>query len=195
MRRPSAAPREVPTFDGCSLQQVQRRVNVGTAAGWRDASEGEWESTVLDLMRSEIPGFGAWYDPDPTKRASGTVPRLKGKAKKEFLAKTTTQGWQLALLLASQTRALNAAQPPGPPTRKSALKLAKGVSKVLCYTGVYTRYLIQLLTEGTLPRRNDSGDIELFLYAVDDDWIVVTGEKKWVKHCQDAGFGTRVRRI
>ena len=42
---------------------------------------------------------------------------------------------------------------------------------------------------------NDSSDIELFIYAIDDDHVVVTSEKKWKQLADAAGFGNRVRLI
>jgi hypothetical protein len=57
--------------------------------------------------------------------------------------------------------------------------ITEAVKSLSCYCGVYTQYLIRLLTRGALPGPNDSGDIELFLHAVDDEHIVVTSEKKW----------------
>lgn len=78
------------------------------------------------------------------------------------------------------------------PSKESVPKLLAAIDYMTCYAGVYTRYLIRVLTEGALPERNDSGDLELFIYAIDDEHVVVTGEKKWVRMCHDAGFPNRV---
>lgn len=55
-------------------------------------------------------------------------------------------------------------------------------------------YLLRLMTEGLLPDKNDSGDIDFFLYSIDDDHVVVTNEKKWINIAEAAGFAQRIRR-
>jgi len=71
--------------------------------------------------------------------------------------------------------------------------ITKAVHSLSCYCSIYTKYLTRLLTVGALPDPNDSGDIELFLYAVDDEHIVVTSERKWIRMAEGAGFGHRGR--
>ena len=55
-------------------------------------------------------------------------------------------------------------------------------------------YLLRLMTEGLLPDKNDSGDIDFFLYSIDDDHVVGTNEKKWINIAEAAGFAQRIRR-
>jgi hypothetical protein len=78
---------------------------------------------------------------------------------------------------------------------EAAATVARAVASLTCYCAVYTHYLVRLLTQGALPEENDSGDLELFLYAIDDDHIVVTSEKKWKRIADAAGFGSRVRLV
>ena len=53
-------------------------------------------------------------------------------------------------------------------------EFAAAIPKIERYSRMYTRYLIRLMTEGFLPQKNHSGDIEFFLYSIDDDDVVAT---------------------
>ncbi|HKO51982.1 MAG TPA: hypothetical protein VJV79_29940 [Polyangiaceae bacterium] len=167
-----------------------RRVSVPKAHGWRLTTEGKWVKDLTKIQRDTIPKFAKWEKGDRKK----PVPRLKGQARDDFLASTTSIEWASALVMGCQERALLCAKKDKSlmPTKASAALLSQAIDKVACYCAVYTRYLIKLLTDGALPKPNDSGDIELFLYATDDTKVVVTSEKKWVSFATDAGFGNRV---
>jgi hypothetical protein len=174
---------------------VVRRVTVPAVGQWRASTEGKWVQDMLSIQTQEIPGFGAWYDPDPTKRGVGRVPALTGQNKANFLAQTKTQQWAMQVVVGCQDRALLAAKAGtvGQPTRATVAKFSTAIQAVSCYCAVYTQYLVRLLTERALPDENDSGDLELFLYSVDDDHVVATFEKKWKAMADAAGFGSRVR--
>lgn len=176
--------------------QLIRRVSVPKVHTWRRVTEGKWVEDLLAIQKSKIKRFAAWYHPDP-KRRKGAVPKLTGNEKAAFLSATISQEWATTLVVACQTRALLGAK-RGPdliPTRASVPKLSAAMADVSCYCAVYTQYLIRLLTEGALPELNDSGDLELFLYAVDDSSVIVTSEKKWRRLADAAGFGQRVRLV
>jgi hypothetical protein len=173
------------------IGKVVRRVSVPKVHGWRVITEGKWVKDLTKIQRDVIPKFEKWERGDRSK----PVPKLKGKARDDFLLTTRSTEWASALVLACQERALLCAKKDISllPTKASAITLAAAIDKVACYCSVYTHYLLWLLTEGALPKRNDSGDIELFLYAIDDNNVVATSETKWVKFANDAGFGNRVR--
>lgn len=159
---------------------VTRRVSVSTANKWRGTVEGKWVTDMLTLQKQHIPKFTKWYSPDPTKR-KGAVPKMKGADKKSFLASTQSNEWFTALLIACQDRALLGAKRGLhlTPTAATVATLSRAIEDVAAYCAIYTQYLIRLMTEGALPEANDSGDLELLLYSVDDDHVVVTSEKKW----------------
>jgi hypothetical protein len=172
---------------------VSRRVSVTTANSWRVSVEGKWVSDMLALQKQLVPKFATWYDPDPTKRTGG-VPKLTGAKKSAFLGDTRSAEWLQALLVACQNRALMGAK-RGPhlmPTAETVARLSKAIEEVAAYCGIYTQYLIRLMTEGALPEHNDSGDLELLLYSVDDDHLVVTSEKKWKTLATKANCPQRV---
>lgn len=160
--------------------RVSRRVSVTTANSWRVSVENKWVNDMLALQKQQIPKFAKWYDPDPTKR-KGSVPKLSGANKTAFLDDTKSAEWLQALLVACQDRALMGAKrgPHLAPTAGTVTRLSQAIEDVAAYCAVCTQYLIRLMTEGALPEHNDSGDLELMLYAVDDDHVVVTSEKKW----------------
>lgn len=172
------------------LARVIRRVSVPKAHGWRLVTEGKWVKDLTKIQRDTIPKFKKWE-----QDKSRPVPALKGKAKDDFLASTKTLEWATALIVGCQARALDGAKRDATlvPTAASAVTLSSAIDQVACYCAVYTHYLIELLTNKTLPKNNDSGDIELFLYATADDRVVVTSEKKWKRIAEAAGFGQRVR--
>lgn len=141
-------------------------------------------------------GFDGWLRADPETRKK-QVPRLKGAAKDAFISKTKHAGWNLTLIVNCHRRALMGArkiQSAVLPT-EAAVTVSKAVASLTCYCAVYTHYLARLLTRGALPEENDSGDLELFVYAIDDDHMVVTSEKKWKRIADAAGFNGRVRLV
>jgi len=175
---------------------VVRKVNVGTIARWREVVEGKWVEDMTSIQEREIPRFKTWKRSGPSKRKP-QVPRLRGAAKDAFLQKTRDPNWEITLLMSCHARALlgaKATQPAVPATEANATVLAARAA-LSCYCALYTRYLVRLLVDGGLPEANDSGDLELFPYAVDDDHVVVTSEKKWKRMANEAGFGQRVKLV
>jgi hypothetical protein len=177
-------------------QKVIRKVSAPKVKIWRAIIEGKWVSDMRLIQRRDIPGFAAWESADPRTRKP-QVPRLKSKAKSTFLKQTTERNWTLTIFAHCHHRALLGARrdQPALPALEAAAAIQRAITSLSCYCAVYTQYLIRLLTDGALPQENDSGDLELFLYAVDDDHIVVTSEKKWKRMADSAGFGQRVRLV
>jgi hypothetical protein len=120
---------------------------------------------------------------DPATRKQA-VPHLTGTAKTAFLQATRDPNWSLTLLFNCHRRALLGASNSQPEVSPhEALKTISAAAAALdCYCGVYTQYLVRLLIDGELPDENDSGDIELFPNAIDDDHLVVTSERKWKRN-------------
>jgi len=174
--------------------RVIRRVSVPKIHGWRVVTEQAWVKEMLAIQQRTIPKFARWYKSDPTQRKK-QVPRLTGKARDEFLRSTTTEEWALTLVVDCHHRALLGAKRNRSlvPTQDTVQTILAAITSIECYCAVYTHYLIRLLTAGALPKPNDSSDLELFLYAVDDDHVVVTSDKIWKKIADAAGFGARVR--
>jgi hypothetical protein len=177
-------------------ERVIRKVSVPTIAGFRAAVEGQWVKDMIRIQEREIPGFETWYRSGPTTRKQ-QVPRLRGAAKGEFLEKTISPNWDIALLIGCHERALLGAKTTQPAVSRSEAYATVSAAKTAlsCYCALYTKYLVRLLVDGALPDPNDSGDIELFPYAIDDHHIVVTSEKKWKRMAVEAGFGQRVELV
>lgn len=182
--------RGVPDYENL----VRRTLNVPFAATWRDKGQQEWVDSLIHLMVENIPGFHKWYDTDSDRR-SPSVPKLRGDEKQRFLAGMRSREWFAQVIAGCQMRAFIKADTRalGRITRKKVDDLVAAIPKIECYTHIYTQYLIRLMTEGLLPRENDSGDIDLFLYSIDDDHIVATNEKKWIALAEAAGFTRRIR--
>jgi hypothetical protein len=176
------------------LEKVVRKVDSALVGKWRGVVEGIWVRDMEAIQDREIPRFATWR----AERAAGfdpPVPKLKGTRKRAFLEDTLAPNWNLTLISMCHQRALLTARKIQPvvPNIVALETITKAVQSLSCYCGNYTKYLTRLLTAGALPDPNDSGDIELFLFAVDDEHIVVTSEKKWIRLAEEAGFGQRVR--
>ena len=188
---------------GQNLEEVRRGVpdyelrarwslDVPFVATWREKTEQEWVDSLIPLMEENIPGFRDWYAKNPQKRSS-SVPKLRGEEKKRFLAGMRSEEWLTQTISACQLRAL--AQADKDDVRVfSAQRLTDAIPRVECYGRMFTNYLIRLMTEGLLPKRNDSGDIDFFLYSTDDDHVVATNEKKWIDLANAANFTRRIRK-
>ncbi len=178
------------------LEKVVRKVDSDLVGRWRGVVEGLWVKDMESIQDREIPRFAAWR----IERAASVinpVPKLRGARKQAFIQKTHEPNWNLTLISMCHKRALLTARKtqPAVPDMEAYETITKAVMSLSCYCSVYTQYLIRLLTEGALPEPNDSGDIELFLHAVDNEHIVVTAEKKWKIMAERAGFGHRVRLV
>ena len=184
------AQRGVPDFGN----RVLRRLHIPFAATWREKSEQEWVNSLIHVMAENIPGFRKWYESDH-RRQSESVPKLKKDEKKRFLDGMKSREWFAQAITACQMRAFIKADVKalGAFTKEKVDDLVAAIPKVECYTHMYTQYLIRLMTEGLLPKKNDSGDIDLFLYSTDDDHIVATNEKKWIGLAHAAGYIQRIR--
>lgn len=176
--------------------RVSRRVSVDVAGSWREVTEQQWVDDMLQIIADTIPRFRAWYNPAPKQR-KGNKPRLTGERKAEFLAETKTEAWLTTLIKACQDRSFFKAHRAEnfEPTAEFVKKLVSAADGVICYALLYTHYLIKLLTEDMLPQMNDSGDLELFLYATDDNHIIATSEKRWLDIAARADFQQRVRKV
>ena len=174
--------------------RVRRHLNVPFAATWREKVEQEWVDSLIALMAENIPRFQKWYAKEPEKRSS-SVPKLRDAEKEKFLAGMKSREWSARIISACQMRAFFKADKNdlGVCTKQKAGGLVAAIPKIECYSRMYTHYLIRLMTEGFLPQQNDSGDIEFFLYSIDDDHVVATSENRWINIAKAAGFARRIR--
>ena len=175
--------------------RVWRSLNVSRAMTWREKAERAWMGDLIALMKKNIPGFQKWYAKDPKKRSS-SVPKLRGDEKAKFLNGLKSAELSSQVISACQMRAFAKADKDDlrVVSKQRANELAAAIPKVACFTQMYKHYLLRLMTEGLLPDKNDSGDIDFFLYSTDDDHVVVTNEKKWINIAEAAGFAQRIRR-
>lgn len=173
---------------------VRRALNVPFAATWRDKGDQEWVDSLIQLMEENIPGFRKWFATDSDRRSS-SMPKLRGDEKQRFLMGMRSREWFAQVIAGCQMRSFFKADKEriGAITRKRVNALTEAIPRVECYASIYTHYLIRLMTEGLLPRKNDSGDIDFFLYATDDNHLLATNEKKWIDLADVAGFRRRIR--
>ena len=177
--------------------RVRRRVVVSEALHWRETTYELWQEDMIALMKEKIPKFEKWYGQDPATRKK-QVPKIKKKDQDEILKELTSEPLLTELIVACQTRSFRGAVPPADvenPPQELVNALHEAIGKIRCYCDVYIQYVVRLLTEEMLPKPNDSGDLELFLYAIDDDHVVVTSDKKWVELGKKAGYKHRVRQV
>ncbi len=182
---PEEVRRGVPDYE----IRVRRRLNVPFAATWREKIEQEWVDSLIALMADNIPRFQEWYAKDSEKRPS-SVPKLRGEEKKKFLAGMKSRELFARIISGCQMRAFFKADEI---TKLREHEFAAAIPKIECYSRMYMQYLIRLMTEGVLPQQNDSGDIDLFLYSIDDDHVVATKDNRWINIAKAAGFARRIR--
>ena len=175
--------------------RVRWSLDVPFTATWREKTEQEWVDALISLMAENISGFQKWYAKDPKKRSS-SMPKLQGGEKKKFLYEMKSREWFSQVISACQMRAFFKADNKDlrMVTKQKVNKLTDAITKIEFYAHMYTYYLIRLMTEGILPKKNDSGNIDFFLYATDDDHIVATNKKKWSALADTAGFSHRIRK-
>ena len=183
--------RGVPDYEAL----VRRSLNVPFVATWREKWEQAWVDSLISLMEENIPGFREWYAKNPKKR-SPSVPKLRGGKKKKFLYGMKSREWFAQVISSCQVRAFAKADKNDlrVVTKQKVNKLTDAITRIECYSHLYTQYLIRLMMEGLLPQKNDSGDIDFFLYATDDDHILATNDKKWIALADAAGFSQRIRK-
>ncbi len=61
--------------------------------------------------------------------------------------------------------------------------LSKAKLKLDCYIKIYAEYIMDILERGAKPDRNDLGDFESFMYLEDDNFMLATTDKKWIRFC------------
>ena len=170
---------------------MRRRVNIGFARSYCDGIEQDFVRDLLNLQRSDIPGFSAWYD---AAEHRGNVPRLVGEARDIFLAGARDLMFTGELMFACLRRAsFKAAEPPPwPPNEEWVRRLVEASHRLEFYCGVYTEYLVRLLSGGMLPRANDWFDLEILMYSESDDTVIVTSDAKWRSMAEAASMPQRV---
>ncbi len=175
---------------------VRRRVVISEALHWRETTYDMWHQEMIDVMRDKIPKFQPWWDADPATRKE-QVPKIKKKDQAAVLDDLNSPGLLTELILACQTRSFRGAVPPDVlnPPPELVESLAQAIDKVQCYCHAYIHYVIRLLTENMLPEHDDGGDLELFLYLTDDDHILVTSDKRWLRIAKRAGYERRIRKV
>lgn len=180
------------------MKSLSARADVTWAKELQEAIGRQWHDDMLHDMGQEIPGFLEWYQPDPTMR-KGAVPRLKGEDKTVVSQKLDTPQFLDYVILARQPLAAYHGALPDwssfEPTPEQVKHCDHARERMRCYACMYREYLSYLQTASALPQANDSIDLELFIYCIDDDHVLVTSEKKWVALAMRAGYSQRVRRV
>jgi hypothetical protein len=178
------------------IERKVRTVSVDSMRQWREVIDEQWLQDLLDIMRDQFANFDEVYKAIKEGRKS-TTPKLRKEKKKSFLEFINSPEWYIEQLRALYQRSLHyAVEPyvPDPGTMTPDKFLAM-LTNLLCYMGVYSEYVESILTEGRLPALNDSGDMELMIYAVNDAHILATAEGKWPEFAKRAGFEQRVRHV
>ena len=176
--------------------RVRRRVVISEALHWRETTYELWHDDMIGVMRDKVPKFSEWWDA-PQDQRKNEVPKIKKKDQKAVLDELDSEPLLTELIVACQTRSFRGAIPPDVenPAPELVNSLAQAIDKIRCYCKVYIQYVKRLLTQNMLPQYNDGGDLELFLYLTDDDHVLVTSDKRWLRVADGAGYERRVRRV
>lgn len=178
------------------IERKVRTVSVDYMQQWREVIDEQWLQDLLDIMRDQFANFDEVYKAIKEGRKS-TTPKLRKEKKKSFLDFINSPEWYIEQLRAMYQRSLHYAEEPYAPDpgTVTADKFLTMLTNLLCYMGVYSEYVKSILTEGRLPALNDSGDMELMIYTVNDSHILATAEGKWPEFAKRAGFEKRVRHV
>lgn len=173
-----------------------RTVSVDFMRQWREVIDEQWLQDLLDIMRDQFANFDDVYKALKEGKKSSS-PKLRKEKKKSFLEFINSPDWYIEQLRALYQRSLHYAEEPyGPdPATMTPDKFLAMLANLACYMGVYSEYVKSILTEGRLPALNDSGDMELMVYTVNDTQILATAEGKWPEFAKRAGFEKRVRHV
>lgn len=180
--------------ESLSLAELKTKINVNLAYDWWEDVKKDRYVHFFTEMKSQIPGFEVWFANRTT--TSKPKPRLKGEAKQELLNSRKQLQWLGAILVAMKDRAMH-----GSANKTQEVKLvtsgeyAHALDMFECYSIVYMQYFSDLLTNGHLPQENDLADLELFIYAADDNSVIVTFERRWVAFARNAGYNARIRQL
>lgn len=192
----AAALKELESGVADRIERKIRTVSVDYMRQWREVIDEQWLQDLLDIMRDQFANFDEVYKAIKEGKKS-TTPKLRKEKKKSFLDFINSPEWYIEQSRALYQRSLHyAAEPYAPdPAAMTPEKFVAMIVRLLCYMGVYSEYVKSILTEGRLPDLNDSGDMELMVYTVDDNHIVATAEVKWPEFAKRAGFEKRVRHV
>jgi hypothetical protein len=169
---------------------------ISQALHWRQTTYDLWHEDVIDVMREKIPKFSEWWD-EPQETRKKEVPKIKKKDQKVVLDELGSEPLLTELIVACQTRSFRGAVAPDVenPPPELVDSLVHAIDKIRCYCKVYIEYVKRLLTQRMLPQQNDCGDQELFLYLTDDEHVLVTSDRRWLRVAEAAGYGQRVRKV
>jgi len=178
------------------LERKVRTVSVDYMRQWREVIDEQWLQDLLDIMRDQFANFDETYKAIKEGKNS-SPPKLRKEKKKSFLDFINSPEWYIEQMRALYQRSLHYAEEPyaSDPGTMTPDKFLAMLAKLVCHMGVYSEYVKSILTEGRLPALNDSGDMELMIYTVNDSHIVATAENKWPEFAKRAGFENRVRHI
>src|SRR5262249_51642969 len=152
-----------------------KTVGVNYLREWREAIDTQWKEDLLVLLRDNIENYDEVCASIKAGKA-GPMPRLKGDKRNRFLAMISSPEWYVEQMHALYQRSLHYAAMPyrSDLAGISATVVLPMIDRLGCYMSIYSQYVRRLLLEGALPKENDSGDIEHFLYLVDDNWLLAT---------------------
>lgn len=173
----AALEKGVPDFQ----DRVVRKVAVDVAFDWREKHYDDFAERFIDEIASEVPRY---------RREKGGPKYLAGVSADEFRKKFNDPGFLLAVLFATQMRvALHLKEMPEDELRKilpDAHTHDAALKALEPYVKMYRQYVIESATE-RMPKANDWGDLEYFIY-LQGDRRLVTREKRWIASARVAGI-------
>jgi hypothetical protein len=178
------------------VERKVRTISVDYMRQWREVIDEQWLQDLLDIVKDQFANFEEVYKALKAGSRS-SPPKLRKEKKKSFLEFINSPEWYIEQSRALYQRSLHYAEEPYAPEPRTTSPDAfmAMLANTLCYMGIYSEYVKSILTEGRLPTLNDSGDMELMIYTIDDGHILATAEAKWPQLAERAGFPKRVRHV
>jgi hypothetical protein len=156
------------------LDLVIRKFNAPSARELKKLFCGFFYSEIIKAVDSIVPGYGEQI------KNKGQPPKLKDKKK---LALFDDDNFIYTIILTTWDRLKNFEEENGISidARPSSDAFLTAESNLIIFAKAYAEYLRYLSQEGAKPEENDIGDIECFLYLRNDNYILATAEKRWIR--------------
>lgn len=160
-----------------SKAKVRRKFDISLLLNWRNHHYEDFKMKMTEAIESVLPGYKDYVENNVKRRA---------KISKDDLKEFDSQEFYDEAMRGVLYRANLASNGDTPSTLVET-------SKVENYIKVYISYLKKLAIQGAKPDVNDLGDHDQFLYLQDENWKLITTDKRWNTIARDAELDCVIR--
>lgn len=150
-------------------------VDIKTITKWRESLYLRFKKGIIDVINFNI-------EPHYREQVNvGRIISIKNKDKLSILDNPKIYESIISMLV---ERVKNIAKSYGiEEVNLNEKQVKKAKNKIDCYSKMYIGYIKDILKRGSEPDINDLGDFENFMYLRDDNYMLATTDKKWIRIC------------